>query len=673
MVPQVANIKAVSVALLALHLLAYLPGTFAARCKTATVGSPSAICTDIANAAKINVDQLVQYNPGLNCDELQVGQKLCITAGNLASPGPRMNPDVSRIRLARAISEPAVKTWGEIADDGCQPGGKRKWWARLWSIPDGMDWRQACFSTPIVIRGKTYKQPNECDNQGFLGGEIGVWFVDDIVRSDPGTFKEYKRLDGVFSWNNTSESVNRSGGKRYDDGLLNPLEDLSLLSQSDFTTLQHPQFPRYSVRIKKSSTFCDPTVQSYTGYIDIEARHLFFYFFESRSNPDKDDVIFWTNGGPGGSSALGLFMELGPCRILEAGGPKFHPESWNSNANIFFIDQPVGVGFSYADFGEEVTNTEEAAKDIAAFVAIFFEHFTKFKGRPFHMAGESYGGRYIPVYASEIYDQNARLVDAGLTPINLVSIMLGNGYTDFATLMPSYYDMACTAASTAPVLSISTCMRMKQALPRCKQWIKESCIDKFDAIGCGAATTFCSQELEEPYFLANRNPYDITRECEGVLTETFCYPMTKHIGEYLSQLSIKEGLGVDPNINFTTVSWKVNAAFSKSMDQFHPTQFYVAALLERGVKALIYVGANDWSCNWIGNQKWTLDLEWSGSYEFRSQELKSWTVGSHVAGLTRSARGLTFVTIDGAGHMVPYDKPRESLELVNRWLSGEPI
>ena len=37
--------------------------------------------------------------------------------------------------------------------------------------------------------------------------------------------------------------------------------------------------------------------------------------------------------------------------------------------------------------------TEDAAKDIAAFVAIFFEHFTKFKGRAFHMAGESYGVR----------------------------------------------------------------------------------------------------------------------------------------------------------------------------------------------------------------------------------------------------------------------------------------
>lgn len=37
------------------------------------------------------------------------------------------------------------------------------------------------------------------------------------------------------------------------------------------------------------------------------------------------------------------------------------------------------------------TTTQEAANDIAAFMVIFFEHFTKFKGRPLHLAGESYG------------------------------------------------------------------------------------------------------------------------------------------------------------------------------------------------------------------------------------------------------------------------------------------
>ena len=34
-------------------------------------------------------------------------------------------------------------------------------------------------------------------------------------------------------------------------------------------------------------------------------------------------------------------------------------------------------------------------------------------------------GRYIPVFAAEVYDQNARMIEAGLTPINLQSIMIG--------------------------------------------------------------------------------------------------------------------------------------------------------------------------------------------------------------------------------------------------------
>ena len=46
----------------------------------------------------------------------------------------------------------------------------------------------------------------------------------------------------------------------YDAELFAPLEDLSLLSTTEFTTLGHPAFPKYDVRIKKSN-FCDGTVR----------------------------------------------------------------------------------------------------------------------------------------------------------------------------------------------------------------------------------------------------------------------------------------------------------------------------------------------------------------------------------------------------------------------------
>ncbi|KAJ7765302.1 serine carboxypeptidase [Mycena metata] len=463
----------------------------------------------------------------------------------------------------------------------------------------------------------------------------------------------------------------------YDDGLFTPMEDMNILSETEFTVLSHPVFPQYNVRIKKS-TFCDPTVKAYTGYIDIEARHIFFYFFESRNDPDKDDVIFWTNGGPGCSSSLGLFMELGPCRISDGNGTSFHPESWNTNSNIFFVDQPVGVGFSHADWGESVGTTEEGAKDIAAFIFVFFEHFSKFKGRGLHMTGESYGGRYVPVFAAEIYDQNTRLAAAGYTPINLTSVMIGNGITDFYHQMSSSFDMQCTAASVPPTLGIADCVRIKAMIPRCEQRLKESCVDHFDAIDCAAAASFCDVHLRAPFWKSELNPYDISQPCdaEGMATN-LCYPVTAHIRAYLSRPDVREALGVDPTVaaNFSSCSPAVGSAFHAQMDSYRPTQDYVGGLLERGVRVLIYVGTYDWICNWVGNERWTLALEWSGQAAFAAEPLRPWAIGDDFtkgrAGLARSAQGLTFATVDKAGHMVPYDKPKEALDLLQRWLSGK--
>ncbi|KAI0779113.1 serine carboxypeptidase [Irpex lacteus] len=444
----------------------------------------------------------------------------------------------------------------------------------------------------------------------------------------------------------------------HDEGLFAPFEDLHALSKTEFTTLgRHPLFPNYGVRIKESE-FCDGTVKSYTGYIDVEARHLFFYFFESRSDPDKDDVIFWTNGGPGCSSSLGLFMELGPCRVTNPDNSTFNPYSWNEKANVFFIDQPIGVGFSYADYGEYVGTTEDGAKDVAAFVAIFFEHFGKFKGRAFHMAGESYGGRYIPAYASYVYDQNAKLIAAGATPVNLTSIMIGNGCSDWTTMIPSYYDMQCKSETVAPVMDISSCVASKRALPRCQKWLKESCHDTTDSINCNAALTFCSANVQQPFFSTGMNPYDISKPCDGPISETLCYPVTKKIAAFLDKPHVRKTLGVDADYfsgrNFSGCSNEVGARFNANLDGVFPSPFYIAALLERGIRTLIYVGANDWICNWIGNQNMLLNLDWTGSDAFKASELREWKVDGEVAGQTRSAGKLTFVTIDGAGHMVSY-------------------
>lgn len=169
------------------------------------------------------------------------------------------------------------------------------------------------------------------------------------------------------------------------------------------------------------------------------------------------------------------------------------------------------------------------------------------------------------------------------------------------------------------------------------------------------------------------NPYDISKKCEGD-PEDLCYPVTRYIREYLDDPDIRAALNVSPSLGkFNSCSNDVGAAFEATMDEYHPSDSYVAELLERGIRVLVYVGTYDWICNWIGNERWTLALPWSGQGQFANQPLTEWYVNGAVAGRTRSAAGFTYATVNKAGHMVPYDKPEEALEMVNRWLAGATL
>ena len=103
---------------------------------------------------------------------------------------------------------------------------------------------------------------------------------------------------------------------------------------------------------------------------------------------------------------------------------------------------------------------------------------------------------------------------------------------------------------------------------------------------------------------------------------------------------------------------------SKFLDDFSK---YVGLLLDAGLPALIYAGDVDFICNYLGNQAWTYNLEWSGTAGFQSAPVHDWNDGK---GLARTYGGFTFLQVYDAGHMVPKDQPKVSLDMIANFVDG---
>lgn len=440
----------------------------------------------------------------------------------------------------------------------------------------------------------------------------------------------------------------------------------------------HPAFPEYSMRYKKPA-LCDPDVKQISGYIDIDSdKHFFFWFFESRDKPESDPVILWLNGGPGCSSLTGLMMELGPCTVNDEGtDTTINKYSWNSNANIVFLDQPLNVGYSYGSDG--ASNTNAAAKDVYAFLQLFFQEFPEYSKLDFHVAGESYAGHYIPAIGEQIHNANKGKFDAAsyslmsqretLADVNLKSLMIGNGLTDPLTQYKYYAKMACESNYGA-VLDKSTCKQMEDSYPACARLI-QNCYDNQNVFSCLPASMKCNKDQLQPYQATGMNPYDVRKKCEG---NNLCYEILESVKKYLNIPEVKKSLGAQVD-TYESCNMQINFRFQMAGDWMRPYHTVIPPLLEDGIRVLIYAGDADFICNWMGNKAWTLELPWSGQKGFQAAEDKTWysDIGEEDAGEVRTYGNFTFLRAYGGGHMLPYDKPENSLDFVNKWISSEAL
>ncbi|ESQ42260.1 hypothetical protein EUTSA_v10015901mg [Eutrema salsugineum] len=443
---------------------------------------------------------------------------------------------------------------------------------------------------------------------------------------------------------------------------LMPKRDINVIPKGSHGALRLVESQRnFSATIGAVNTSSGPSVQEfghYAGYYSLphsKSAKMFYFFFESRNN-STDPVVIWLSGGPGCSSSVALFYENGPFTISGNLSLTWNDFGWDKVSNLIYVDQPIGTGFSYTSDSSDLRHDEVGvSNDLYDFLQAFFKEHPKFAKNDFYITGESYAGHYIPALASRVHSGNKK--NEGI-PINLKGFAIGNGLTNSEIQYGAYGDYALEMK----LISESDHESLKQDYVECQGFTKKCNLD--GGLACASAFEVCNDIF---YQIASKtegtNYYDLRKKCVG----SQCYDFSK-METFLNQENVRKALGVG-DIKFVSCSTTVYDAMTE--DWMLNLEVKIPALVEDGINLLVYAGEYDLVCNWLGNSRWVEQMNWSGQKDFGSAKTVPFLVDGKEAGLMKNHGSLTFLKVHDAGHMVPMDQPKASLQMLQNWMQGK--
>jgi len=351
-------------------------------------------------------------------------------------------------------------------------------------------------------------------------------------------------------------------------------------------------------------------------------------------------LIIWLTGGPGCSSEIALFSENGPFKVNPDNETlRINPYSWNNVANILYVDQPLGTGYSTAT--EVDQNETQIAADFYVFLQEFIDAFPQYKGRDFYITGESYGGHYIPAISANI------LRTGGLN-LNFKGIGIGNGLVSVYYQYPEYATFAYENGLVDETLYNS----LVNGFSICDSLIKLNQSE--------AAMLACQLQVQRITGKPLKfNVYDIREPCTY---PPLCYDLSG-IDAFLMQRSVQQVL------NVTGRPWaecNTTVHVFLSMDFMTDLMDDLSYITQSGLNVLIYHGDKDFICNWRGGETMSNNLAWSGAGNFVNQNYTAF--GSY--GEYRQYENLVFYRVFNAGHMVPMDQPEAAISMLSRMIRG---
>lgn len=432
----------------------------------------------------------------------------------------------------------------------------------------------------------------------------------------------------------------------------------------------------------------------FSGYLNLPntQKQIHYWLVESESDPANDPIVFWTNGGPGCSGLIGFMTEQGPFRPDKDGKLNINPWRWNTIANMVFLEQPVGVGYSYSDNENDYKiGDSQAAKDNLQTILQIIERFPQYSKSPLFITSESYGGHYMPTLADEIVKYN----EQNENKLNFKGFAVGNPYTDYysgvGAEMETYWG--------------------KQLLPKPSwdKYVANGCLDAQQQLNNSVCSTFILDFMKK---IGNLNPYALdypvcvssqqtwmTEMIYGIIkrdskdnNDLFSAFLTvfdavpskaeyepcedNYAAEYLNKPDVKIALHVKSDIEWEECSRTVKYEY---LDKMLPMEHYYNKLLDsvsdKDLRILVYSGDDDSVCGTIGTQKWL----WNLGYQVKTDEYwKVWKIDGQTAGyitqfdtpFSKDPR-LTFATVHFAGHEVPTYKPKEAFYLFKAYLEND--
>ncbi|KAH7105623.1 alpha/beta-hydrolase [Auriculariales sp. MPI-PUGE-AT-0066] len=387
--------------------------------------------------------------------------------------------------------------------------------------------------------------------------------------------------------------------------------------------------------------------------------HIFFVLVRARKSADKERLVFWFNGGPGCSSFDGLMMEIGPWRVDNKGGLKYTEGGWEEYANVVFVDQPPGTGFSYTSSDKFVMSSlKYMSAHVVQFMRTFYDIFPEFKNMDTYLSGESYAGQYIPYIADAILNSNLG------TPLKGVAI--GNGWIDPPTQYKAYIDFAL-----AKNLVKSGSLEYNQAMDiwkRCESQISSMKVMPTGLNECEHLMATLTEGLQRKIDGKQvcMNVYDIRLVDEYPACGMNWPPDLADIKPYLRRKDVVNALHAGAKDEaWQECNGRVGGALRNRNSAASIT--LLPSLLDK-IDIMLFAGDQDYICNHVGIESLIENMSWAGSKGFNGAQTSDWAVNGSAAGTWTESRRLTYVKVYNSSHMVPYDVPHVAHDMMLRFM-----